>query len=68
MLTSNGGIFGDVFDPRDVEFPDWGSLTLDLACDGGTATYDSTEEGFGSGTLNVIKLSNLVGLGCEDES
>jgi hypothetical protein len=66
MLMPVGGIFGDDFDPDQVDRLPWGSLELDLACDGGTATYDSTVEGFGSGVLNVEKLTDLVGLPCSD--
>ena len=64
MLTSSGGIFGPEFNPDDVDFKSWGSLELDLTCDGGTATYSSTEEGFGSGVLNVVRLTNIDQLPC----
>ena len=52
------------FNPETVERTPWGSLELDLDCNGGTATYSSTEEGFGTGVLNVVRLTNVVGLGC----
>ncbi len=64
MFTSRGGIFGPDFDPATVEYEPWGSLELDLTCEGGTATYSSTEEGFGSGTLNVTRLTNIDTLPC----
>ena len=64
MQTSSGGIFGPDFDPNTVEFTSWGTLVLNLTCNGGTATYNSTEAGFGSGVLNVIRLTNIDGLGC----
>jgi hypothetical protein len=64
MRTASGGIFGPEFDPDTVEREPWGSLELDLDCDGGTATYSSTEEGFGSGTLNVVRLTSIDQLGC----
>ena len=64
MLTSSGGIFGPDFNPDDVEFKPWGSLELDLTCEEGTATYSSTEEGFGSGTLSVVRLTNIDQLPC----
>lgn len=66
MLTTRGGIFGDDFDPDLVERLPWGSLELDVTCEDGTATYDSTEEGFGSGVLNITKLTNLIGFTCDD--
>jgi len=64
MLTSSGGIFGPDFDPETVVFESWGSLELDLDCNAGTATYSSSEEGFGSGTLNVVRLTNIDQLNC----
>ena len=64
MLTSHGGIFGPAFDPATVVFEPWGTLELDLDCNGGTATYNSTEEGFGSGTLNVVRLTTIDQLAC----
>jgi len=64
MLTSSGGIFGPDFDPTTVEFTHWGTLELDLGCNSGTATYSSTEAGFGSGTLNIIRLTNIDELLC----
>jgi len=64
MQSTSGGIFGPEFDPESVVFQPWGSLELDLNCDGGTATYSSTEEGFGSGTLNVVRLTNIDKLAC----
>jgi len=64
MLTASGGIFGPDFDPESVELKTWGSLEMDLTCRGGTVTYSSTEEGFGSGTLNVTRLTIIDGLSC----
>jgi hypothetical protein len=66
MLTSSGGIFGPDFDPETVQFEPWGTLELDLDCYGGTATYTSSEEGFGSGTLNVVRLTNIDQLNCPE--
>lgn len=64
MLTTVGGVFGEDFDPNDVDEVPWGTLELDLTCGGGTATYTSIEEGFGSGNQNVEKITNLHGLEC----
>jgi hypothetical protein len=64
MLTTSGGIFGPGYNPESVTGAAWGSLELDIDCDGGTARYSSTEEGFGTGELNVIRLSKLDGLPC----
>jgi hypothetical protein len=65
VLTSSGGIFGPEFDPSLVEYKPWGSLELNLDCEGGTATYSSTEAGFGSGTLNLERLTNIDQLACQ---
>lgn len=64
MQTSSGGIFGQNFDPLLVDYAAWGTLELDLDCLGGTATYTSTEPGFGSGTLNVQRLTSIDQLEC----
>ena len=64
IQTSSGGIFGPDFDPQSVVFTPWGTLELDLSCDSGTATYNSTEEGFGAGTLNLVRLTNIDQLPC----
>jgi hypothetical protein len=64
MKTTSGGIFGPDFDPVSVERTPWGTLELDLDCNGGTATYNSTEEGFGAGVLNVTRLTAVDRLGC----
>ena len=66
MLSTSGGIFGDEFEPGAVQYLPWGSLALDISCAGGTATWSSTEEGFGSGVLNIQKLTKLADLNCDD--
>jgi hypothetical protein len=65
MLTTRGGAFGSGFDPATVEEISWGSLELDIACEGGVAAYSSIEEGFGDGSLNVVHLTTLDGLSCD---
>ena len=65
VKTSSGGIFGPDFDPGTVVLKSWGTLELDLGCNSGTATYNSTEEGFGSGTLNVVRLTSIDQLNCQ---
>ncbi len=64
MLTTSGGLFGPDFNPDLVEYKPWGTLELSLDCEGGTATYSSSEAGFGSGTLNLVRLTNIDQLGC----
>ena len=64
MRTTSGGIFGPDFDPATVQINTWGTLELELACNTGTATYASSEDGFGSGGLNLVRLTTIQGLGC----
>ena len=64
MKTSSGGIFGPDFEPGTVVLESWGTLELDLSCDSGTASYNSAEEGFGSGTLNIVRLTSIDQLDC----
>ncbi len=65
MVTTRGGIFGDDFAPSTVETLPWGTLELELDCSGGPASYASSEEGFGSGILNLTRLTSLSGLECD---
>jgi len=65
MLTTSGGEFGDDFDPKTVQQASWGSLELAITCEGGEASYASTEEGFGEGSLQLTRLSVLDSLVCE---
>jgi len=67
MMTTSGGIFGPEFDPDTVQTRSWGSLQLELDCHSGTATYSSTEEGFGSGVLDLVRLTNIDQLNCPQE-
>ena len=64
MFTTQGGIFGSEFDPETVEVIPWGSLELELKCLDGTARFESKEEGFPAGTLDLSRLTILDGLSC----
>jgi hypothetical protein len=64
MLTTAGGVFGNGFDPETVEQAPWDSLVLEIDCEGGEATYESTEEGFGAGALQLKRLTVLDALDC----
>jgi hypothetical protein len=65
MFTTSGGIFGDDFDPEQVEVDPWGSLELELECESGTARFVPTEDGFLPGTLDLTRLTILQGLSCD---
>jgi hypothetical protein len=64
LLTTSGGVFGAEFDPASVVVAPWGTLQLELDCKTGTAEFDSTEEGFPAGTLDLERLTSLAGLDC----
>jgi hypothetical protein len=57
---------GPGFRSRRRDVAPWGSLELDLTCSTGTAGFTPTEAGFPAGTLALVRLSRLGGLGCED--
>ena len=64
MLTTSGGIFGPDLDPDNLEIKSWGTLEMDLDCNSGTATYNGTEDGFGSGSLDLVRLTRIDGFEC----
>ncbi|MFK7957954.1 MAG: M14 family zinc carboxypeptidase [Lysobacterales bacterium] len=61
-LISSGGLFGEDFDPDQVNFETWGTLTMEFDCGAASVTYTSALNGFGSGTRNVERLTELAGL------
>ncbi len=65
VFTTLGGTFGSEFDPETVEVIPWGSLELELKCIEGTARFESEEEGFPAGTLDLTRLTILDGLACK---
>jgi hypothetical protein len=64
MMSARGGRFGSETKPDTWEVFPWGSLTLELNCDGGKATYEPTEPGFPPGEQQLIQLTSLPGLEC----
>jgi len=64
LHSTKGARFGDEFDPDDVELIDWGSLRLSLSCGSGTADFHSELEEFGSGSLQLTRLTAIDGLPC----
>ncbi len=65
MYTTSGGVFGDGFDPATVDIRPWGSLELELGCTSGTARFESSENGFPAGQLDLVRLTYLEGLSCD---
>ncbi|HET6564667.1 MAG TPA: M14 family zinc carboxypeptidase [Xanthomonadales bacterium] len=64
MLTTKGPVFGEKNPLDALQQTPWGELELELGCLTGTASYSSTEPGFGSGTHNLKRISVLDGLDC----
>ncbi|NEZ04508.1 hypothetical protein G4Y73_10145 [Wenzhouxiangella sp. XN201] len=65
VLYSTGGTgFGEAFNANDIEYTEWGSLTLDIDCGGGTAQYDSEFPEFGFGMLSLDRLTHLSQPAC----
>lgn len=62
--ATRGARFGSAFDPDDVERFAWGELTFDLACDGGSSSYESILPAFGSGQFELARLTSLHEVAC----
>jgi serine protease len=64
LQSTRGGRFGPNFDPDDVVYTFWGTLEFVFSdCDNAVVTYTGPPE-FGSGTLNVTRLSRIWGNSC----
>jgi len=59
LNAHRGPRFGEAFDSADLEFIEWGQLTLEIDCDTGAATWESGEPGFDAGQLHLNRLSQL---------
>jgi len=67
LYVSAGGVFGPDFDPEAVEFTLWGSLIFIFdTCTSARVDYESAL-GFGTGSLNPIKLTIIEGLECPQD-
>jgi hypothetical protein len=66
LLIPSGTDFGPTFNRDDVNRPPWGTATLTFDdCNSGTMSYESSLEGYGSGSLGLTRLTNLSGLACD---
>ena len=64
MQVTSGPVYGDAYDPDDVLREDWGTLTFKFTSkNAGTVLRESTM-GFGTDTVDIIRLSSLTGLVC----
>ena len=66
LLTTRGAKFGGAFDPLEVQTLPWGRLELRLGCEGGSASWTSVEDGFPDGDFDLVRLTTLDGLACDD--
>lgn len=64
LFTTQGTHWGSGFDPNAITTAAWGTLTMEFTgCGQARLDYVSTA-GFGSGTLNMVRLTNLMGITC----
>lgn len=67
MTRPQGARFGADFDPGDVHAAPWGRVTLAFeGCGAATLSYASTESAFGSGTLQLQRVTTPAGGVCLD--
>lgn len=64
LFATHGARFGEAFESDDVEFDEWGSLSLEIECLDGTAQYDSEVSGFGSGGFELNRLTQVARPSC----
>lgn len=64
VRSSSGALFGNAFDPDDVSTTSWGVVGFELGCDTGTVSYGASNPSFGSGSFNLVKLTNIAGVNC----
>lgn len=65
LYTTSGTGWGSLFNADDVSLDEWGSLTMEFSgCGAATVMYQSEE--FRNGTLNMQRVTSLMGIPCED--
>jgi hypothetical protein len=66
MQTVGGGArFPPNFDPADVAAQSWGTLTFTFSdCNHGHVDWSSTTPGYGSGGMDLTRLTQPAGLTC----
>lgn len=67
VLIPRGTVFGDDFDPGAVSLGAWGLITIIFdGCNSGTISYESSIPEFGSGSLQLVRITAIPGLTCEN--
>ncbi len=65
LYSTFGGRFPPPFPADQIQRLPWGTITFSFTdCNHGTATYNSTRPGYGSGTIPLTRLTNISGLDC----
>lgn len=63
MIITEGGVFGSSFNAADVQRITWGELEFAFdGCDAAVVTFTTEVVGFESGTTDVVRLTQPVGL------
>jgi streptogramin lyase len=64
-MISSGAKFPPNFNPNDVTRTPWGTITFSFSdCGHGTASWNSTLPGYGSGALPIVRLTQIRGTTC----
>jgi len=64
-LQTQGGRWIPNFDPANVTNPSWGTLTFTFTdCNHGGVDFTSTMPGYGSGHMDLTRLTQIAGLTC----
>ncbi len=66
LYTTSGTAYGSGFDPNNITQTPWGTLAMEFTSCGEAILNYNSSAGFGSGTLNMIKLTKLMGIPCEE--
>ena len=65
-VTGSGARFPPNFDATNVREEPWGTLLLTFGdCNHGYVQWIATAPGFGSGSMNIVRLASAAGLGCD---
>lgn len=66
VYAAQGTNFGSDFDPSEIDLEPWGTLTLHYTdCDHVDFSYDSSVEGYGSGSYDYVRLTQPAGTECD---
>jgi hypothetical protein len=64
-FITEGPVFGNGFDPAAVVQDTWGKFVLSFSgCNAGVMYYQSSQEGYNSGSLDLNRITNIDGLDC----